>query len=34
MLKIMSVAQLQAKLEEISREGRDEFMRVVFECDD
>ena len=34
MLKIMSVAKLQAKLEEISRASRDEFIKVVFECDD
>jgi hypothetical protein len=34
MLKIMSAAQLAAKLEEIFRAGRNEFIRVVFECDD
>jgi succinate dehydrogenase flavin-adding protein (antitoxin of CptAB toxin-antitoxin module) len=27
-------AQLRARLEAISREGRDEFVRVVLECDD
>jgi hypothetical protein len=34
MLKIMSAAQLAAKLEEISRAGRNEFIRVICECDD
>jgi hypothetical protein len=34
MLKIVSAAQLAAKLEVISRAARDELIRVILECDD